>query len=73
MAQFTPLGERTITASADETLRLWDAKTGTEQRQYQGHTGPVYCLAVSGDGRTLVSGAQDNTARVWDIPLAVPI
>ena len=72
MARFTREGLGVVTGSADETLRLWDARTGAEQRQYLGHTGPVYCLAVSEDGRTLVSGAQDNTARVWDIPQAVP-
>lgn len=73
MAQFVPHGDQAVTASADETARLWDVKTGRELRQYLGHTGPVYCLAVSADGRTLVTGAQDNSVRVWDIPLAKPI
>jgi WD40 repeat protein len=27
---------------------------------------------VSGDGRTLVTGGQDNAARVWGLPLAAP-
>ena len=73
MAQFVPHSEQAVTASADETARLWDLKTGRELRQYLGHTGPVYCLAVSSDGRTLVTGSQDNSVRVWDIPLVKPI
>ena len=31
----------------------------------RGHVGPVNTLAVSRDGRTLVSGGADGTARVW--------
>ncbi|MFM7041040.1 MAG: hypothetical protein ACKO35_02445, partial [Planctomycetaceae bacterium] len=72
MAAFTPDGTRVVTASGDETARLWDATSGTELRRFGGHTGPVYCLAVSGDGRTFVTGGQDNAARVWALPLTVP-
>ncbi len=32
----------------------------------RGHTDYVLCLAMSGDGRRLVSGAMDETVRVWD-------
>jgi WD40 repeat protein len=32
-----------------------------------GHQGRVACLAVSADGRTLVSAAWDKTIRVWDV------
>jgi eukaryotic-like serine/threonine-protein kinase len=30
------------------------------------HTGTIQCLAFSPDGRRLVSGADDNMARLWD-------
>ncbi|MGO8673736.1 MAG: hypothetical protein ACLQVD_20555 [Capsulimonadaceae bacterium] len=33
----------------------------------EGHTGHVECVAVSPDGRFAVSGATDNTMRVWDL------
>ena len=32
----------------------------------QGHTGPVSCLAVSGNS-LVVSGSYDNSLRVWDL------
>ncbi len=70
MGVFTPDGDRAVTVSSDETVRVWDLQTAQEIRRYTGHTGPLYCLAISGDGRTLVTGAQDNTLRVWDVPQA---
>ncbi len=30
-------------------------------------------MALSGDGRTLVTGAQDNTLRLWDVPQPRPV
>jgi WD40 repeat protein len=31
-----------------------------------GHYEPIYCLALSSDGKYLVSGGKDRTVRVWD-------
>ena len=31
-----------------------------------GHTAPINAIALSGDGRFLVSGSDDNTLKVWD-------
>ncbi|MEJ7591415.1 MAG: hypothetical protein WKF77_07690 [Planctomycetaceae bacterium] len=73
MAAFAAEDGRVVTASSDQTAKLWDAVTGEELQSFKQHTGPLYCLAVSADGRTLVTGAQDNTLRVWDLPLSHPI
>ena len=37
------------------------------QAFYSGHTGMVYGLAMSGDGRLLVSGGTDKTVRGWSL------
>lgn len=72
-AEFTPDGEKIVTASSDETAGLWSAADGKLIRTFTGHTGPIYCLAISGNGRWLATGAQDNTVRLWDIPQTRPL
>lgn len=38
----------------------------------KGHKGTLSCLAFSPDGKSLVSGAKDGTAIVWEVPSAKP-
>ncbi|MBX6314682.1 MAG: PD40 domain-containing protein, partial [Isosphaeraceae bacterium] len=44
-----------------------DSKQGTYQRVrvFNGHSGAVYALAPSPDGKWLVTGSADQTARLW--------
>ena len=65
-AAFSPDGERVVTASGDNTARLWDAKTGAELAVLKGHTGPVYSAGFSADGFRVVTASYDKTARLWD-------
>jgi glucose repression regulatory protein TUP1 len=34
---------------------------------FEGHTEEIYCLDFSRDGRLIVSGSGDRTARVWEL------
>jgi WD40 repeat protein len=43
-----------------------DAGTGQELRTLKGHTLPVSSVAISSDGRRIVSGSEDRTVKVWD-------
>ena len=42
-------------------------------RQFKGHAGGVLALAVTSDGRHIVTGSDDNTARVWDAGTGVEL
>jgi TPR repeat protein len=65
-AAFSPDGARAVTASDDNTARLWDAKTGASLAVLQGHTSPVNSAAFSPDGARVVTASWDKTARQWD-------
>jgi WD40 repeat protein len=65
-AVFSPDGSRIVTASFDNTARLWDAATGAALATLSGHTDRVYSAAFSPDGSRVVTASADHTARVWD-------
>ncbi|TMQ19635.1 MAG: DUF4365 domain-containing protein, partial [Deltaproteobacteria bacterium] len=60
-------GQNLLTASYDNTVRLWDVATGRCLRVLEGHTEAVRAIAWSPDQRQLLSGGNDTTVRVWDV------
>ena len=61
---------RVISASNDNTLRIWDAGSGETLRTIDGHSHGhshvVTALAVLPNGR-LISASLDNTLKIWDV------
>ena len=39
----------------------------TPPREFTGHTSDVWAVAFSSDGKYLVTGSKDKTARLWDL------
>ncbi|GBG30089.1 Guanine nucleotide-binding protein subunit beta-1 [Hondaea fermentalgiana] len=53
-----------VSGGADNTVRIWNAKTGREQRVLEGHNDSVKSVAIDGD--IIVSGSDDETVRTWN-------
>ena len=65
-AAYSPDGRRIVTASADTTARIWDARTGAELAVLRGHQDRVFSAAYSPDGSRIVTASRDKSARIWD-------
>jgi WD40 repeat protein len=63
----TPDGRRVITASRDQTLKIFDLMSGKEERVLTGHLGPIRVLAVTPDGDQVLSGSDDGTLKLWKL------
>ncbi len=63
-------------ACYDNSVQLWSLlpdtdrryASGEQPRTLAGHTAAVTSVAFAPDGRTLISGAYDATARLWRLP-----
>ena len=62
----SPDGAFIVSASWDNTLKVWDARSGEARLTLQGHTDWVNGCAVSPDGAWIVSASGDKTLKVWD-------
>jgi len=63
---YSPTGEKIASASADETMRLWDMATGS-QLHVLNHASDFFGLAYSPKGDLIASGAADRTVRLWNV------
>jgi WD40 repeat protein len=51
----------------DRTVKVWELESGRLLRSLEGHTHGVWAVAVSPDGRFIVSGSSDGTVKVWEL------
>jgi hypothetical protein len=71
-AAFCPADETLLaSASSDRTVKLWRLPGGECLDTLKGHSKEIWCVAFSRDGRLLVTGGNDWTVRVWNVPSQV--
>ena len=69
---WSPDGARLAAAGADNRVRVYavsaDARETTNELTVArfAHEGAIVRLAISGDGKTLITGAQDGTLKLWE-------
>ncbi|HEV8594160.1 MAG TPA: S8 family serine peptidase, partial [Thermoplasmata archaeon] len=72
---FNPVGDRLAVALGDNSVRVYAVTPlifntpvpATPLFTLSSHTQPVVAIAWSPDGTKIVSGARDNTAKLWDV------
>ncbi len=60
-----PDGRRVFAADSLGTVRSWDSGTGAGAGPDLAHPGPVYTIALSPDGQSLLAGGGENVTRIW--------
>lgn len=65
-AQFSADSTKVVTASWDNTARVWDVATGKPITPPLTHSDRVILASFSPDGTKVITSSWDNTARIWD-------
>lgn len=66
-------GDLLFSSAKDATPNVWFSLNGERLGTLQGHAGAVWCLDVNWETTHLMTGAADNTLRIWDISLGKEI
>lgn len=65
MAHPAPKSHLIVTASADNTLKTWDARTGTLIKEHTGHRKSVLGASLGLQGSVVVSAGDDGVCLVF--------
>jgi len=59
-------GDLLFSCAKDQSPNVWYALNGERLGSFIGHGGAVWCIDVNWETTRVLSGAADNTCRIWD-------
>lgn len=62
-----PGGKLLASGSLDDTIAIWNFRTGERLRTLRGHSKSINALAISPDGTLLASCSDDDTIALWQL------
>ncbi len=62
-----------LSASADETVKQWNAASSDCEMTYKGHQGQVFSLSISPDEQHFLTGGEDGLVKLWQIGKKSPL
>lgn len=65
--RFNNEGDLLFSCSKDHVINVWFSHNGERLGTYDGHNGTVWTIDVDSQSKYLVSGAADNTLRLWNV------
>jgi len=60
-------GDLLFSSAKDQNPNVWYSINGERLGTYDGHGGAVWCIDVDWETKNFLSGAADNTIRLWDV------
>jgi len=63
----TPDGKKIISASFDNTIKIWDIQSRKEIYTFTAHDQSISDITVTLDGKKIISASRDKTVKVWDL------